>query len=154
MRDKLPWILVGILLIIILGLVYNFIIAGSVTEATDGRTAILLQPGEKDIVLTEMRAFLSTVQQINQAIADEDLDTVVTLARASGMAATERIPGPMMAKIPAEFMQLGMSTHGKFDELADLAENTDDSLEVLGELSVIMQNCVGCHAAYRLDIEP
>ena len=154
MRNKLPWILVGILLIIIAGMVYNFLIRGSVREGTDGRTAILLEAGEKDMVLGEMRDFLSTIQQLNQALAAEDLETVATVARASGMAATEMAPGPMMAKLPSAFMQLGLATHGKFDELADLAEKTDDPLEVLGELSVVMQNCVGCHAAYRLDIEP
>ncbi|HFC11231.1 MAG TPA: hypothetical protein ENJ56_00200 [Anaerolineae bacterium] len=154
MRNKLPWILVGILSLIIIGLLFNFVVRGSVVNGTDGRTAIMLETGEKDFILTEMRAFLSTVQQLNQALANEDLATAATIARASGMDAVNMAPGPMMAKLPASFMQLGLSTHGRFDDLADLAETSDSSLEVLAELSSIMQNCVGCHAAYRLDIEP
>ncbi len=75
------------------------------------------------------------------------------IAHRSGMDVVEVLPSPMLAKMPAEFLQLGFDTHGKFDDLADLAASTDDSQVVLAELGVIMQNCVGCHAAYRIDIE-
>lgn len=43
-----------------------------------------------------------------------------------------------MAKLPSAFMQLSLSIHGRFD---DLAETSDNSLEVLAELSSIIELC-------------
>ena len=44
------WLVIG-------GLVYLFFFKGSVATASDGRTAIILEQGEKDFILTEMRGF-------------------------------------------------------------------------------------------------
>ncbi len=38
----------------------------------DQRTVIELSPEHRDMVLTEMRDFLKTVQQINLALSEED----------------------------------------------------------------------------------
>jgi hypothetical protein len=37
---------------------YKFIVTGSTATGADGRTAILLEPGERALVLREMRGFL------------------------------------------------------------------------------------------------
>lgn len=132
---------------------YKFIIEGSVEEANDGRTAILLTNGERDFVLGEMRGFLEAVQGIVAATGEADFTTVSGLATAVGSAAIGGETAALMGKLPIEFKTLGMATHGLFDDLAATAD-TQDSSAVIAELGVLMQNCTGCHAGYRFDIEP
>ena len=84
-----------ILLSIITAGFYKFIIQGSTTESSDGRTTILLDDSERNLVLTEMRAFLSSVQQINQGIAADDMELVAEHARKSGKAAQAGMPGTL-----------------------------------------------------------
>ena len=140
-----------ILLLVIGGGVYKFMFQGSVIESSDGRMAILLTPGERDMVLGEMRSFLASVQQITQAISEQELDTVVEAAKASGMAAQGAVPGSLIGKLPLEFKKLGFDTHSKFDQLAMDTQDLGDGNHALAGLATLMQNCVACHAAYRIE---
>ncbi len=65
---------------------YKFIFAGATEIADDGHTAIMLQAGERDFLLSEMRVFLETTQGIVSAIAEDDMARVATLSTAVGMA--------------------------------------------------------------------
>ena len=141
-----------ILLSIIAAGFYKFIIQGSVTESTDGRTEILLNDDERNLVLAEMRAFLSSVQQINQGISVDNMGLVVESARKSGKAAQTGMPGTLVGKLPLAFKKLGGDTHKKFDELAMDAEDLGDRDHALKQLSTLMQNCVSCHATYRFSL--
>lgn len=141
-----------ILLSIITAGFYKFIIQGSTTESSDGRTTILLDDSERNLVLTEMRAFLSSVQQINQGIAADDMELVAEHARKSGKAAQVGMPGALAGKLPLPFKKLGGDTHAKFDQLAMDAEDLGDRDQALEQLSALMQNCVSCHTTYRIDI--
>jgi len=67
-------------------------------------------------------------------------------------AAQSAVPGTLIGKLPIEFKKLGFDTHLKFDQLALNAEDFGDNNQVLIQLSNLMQNCVACHAAYRIDI--
>ena len=145
-------LIIVLLLLIIGGGIYKFVFQGSVIEAPDGRIAIQLTTAERSIVLGEMRAFLESVQQITQAVTESNMAVVVTSARAVGMAAQEGVPGTLVGKLPMEFKKLGFDTHTKFDQLALNAEDFGDDNQVLVQLSELMQNCIGCHAAYRFDI--
>ena len=143
---------IALLLVIIAGGVYKFIFQGSVTESSDGRIAIQLNANERDLVLEEMRAFLESVQQITKAVTENDMKIVSENARKVGKAAQAAVPGTLIGKLPIDFKTLGFDTHSKFDQLALNAEDFGDSSQVLIQLSELMQNCVGCHAAYRIDI--
>ena len=151
---KLSLLLNVVLLAVIAFGAYKFIVEGNVEEADDGRTAIMLEPGERDLVLGEMRTFLEAVQGIVAAIAVEDLATVATLSTPVGMVATEGEAASLMGKLPLEFKLLGMATHGLFDDLALEATSTGDGQAVTASLGVLMENCTGCHAGYRFDVEP
>ena len=142
--------IVLILLAVIGGGAYKFLVQGSVTQSSDGRVAILLNPGERDMVLAEMRAFLDSVQQINAGIAADDMDKVVAAAQTVGRAAQGAVPASLVGKLPLEFKKLGFDTHSKFDQLAMNTTDLGDGGAALGELATLMQNCVACHAAYRL----
>jgi len=149
--NKKCWLIISVLLLIILGGAYKFLIQGSVSESTDGRMAIQVNAGERDLILTEMRAFLISVQQITQAISKDDMQLLADSARKVGKAAQGEVPGTLIGKLPIEFKKLGFATHSKFDQIALDAESLGDSAYALQQLSELMQNCVACHAAYRLD---
>lgn len=148
---KICWSLVILLVLVTGGMAYKFIIQGSVEQGSDGRSAIQLSPAEKDMVLAEMRAFLQAVQSITVGLSSNDMENVVKSARSVGMAAQQGVPGSLVGKLPLAFKKLGFDTHTKFDTLALNAEQFGDPADTLKELSILMENCVGCHAGYRLD---
>jgi len=150
--NKKCFAMIALLLLVIVGGVYKFIFQGSVTESTDGRFLIQLSAGERDLVLEEMRAFLDSVQKITKAATENDMKMVAESARKVGKAAQAAVPGTLVGKLPIAFKKLGFDTHIKFDELALNAEDFGDSNQVLIQLSNLMQNCVACHATYRIDI--
>lgn len=131
-------------------LVYTFILSGSTTEVTDQRTAILLNEGERELVLGEMRMFLSSTQQIVAGIDAGDLSQVAKAARAVGKRAAQGVPGSLMGKLPMEFKQLGMATHAAFDQLAMDAEQIEDPEHAMAQLGTLLKNCVVCHAAFQI----
>ena len=148
---KICWIMLAVLVLVTGGMAYKFIIQGSVEQGSDGRSAIQLSHGEKDMVLAEMRAFLQVVQSITVGLSSDDMENVVKSARSVGIAAQQDVPGALIGKLPLAFKKLGFDTHSKFDMLALNAEQFGDPADTLMELSVLMENCVACHAAYRID---
>ena len=136
-----------------LALVYLFVIRGQTLPAGDGRTAILLAPGERDMVLGEMRDFLIAVQGITQAIVDEDAKAAVAAARRVGAAAQQGVPPSLVGKLPIEFKRLGFDTHQRFDQLALNIETFEETGQALPELAELMGNCTACHGAYRFELE-
>ncbi len=141
-----------ILLSIIAAGFYKFILQGSTAESDDGRTAILLDASERNLVLAEMRAFLTSVQKINQGVAEDNMELVAEYARKSGKAAQGEVPDTLVGKLPLQFKKLGGDTHAKFDQLAMDADDLGDRDQALEQLSTLMENCVACHATYRIDI--
>ena len=148
---KICWLSVVILAVLLLGTVYKFVIEGSTRTSTDNRLAIQLTAGEKDLVLAEMRAFLASVQQITHGVSSKDMQLIATSARTVGLVAQQGMPGSLMGKLPLEFKQLGRNTHEQFDLLALDAEQLEDAEHSLSQLGALMQNCVACHATYRLE---
>lgn len=150
-----PCRVLNILLAIALGgLVYKFVVHGSVSPGADGRAEILLEPAERDLVLSEMRVFLESTQQILAGITEGDLERAAHHARRSGRAAQQAVPGSLMGKLPLAFKQLGLETHTGFDTLALDAEQLGDREHTLSQLTALLQNCVACHAAYRIATVP
>jgi len=149
---KFCWATVVILALISTGITYKFVFQGDVTESNDGRTAILLDKNERDLVLSEMRVFLESLQQITSGITNDDMQLVAASARKSGMAAQTEVPGSLVGKLPLSFKQLGFDTHTKFDELALDAEQLGDRDHTLSQINALLNNCVACHATYRFEI--
>lgn len=144
--------IVTVLFLVIAAGTYKFIFQGSVSEANDGRLAIQLNAGERDIVLAEMRAFLSSVQQITKGITEDDMVLVTEFAKKAGNAAQGEVPGTLVGKLPLQFKQLGSDTHKKFDQIAMDAGDLGDKNHALSQLATLMNNCVVCHAKYRIII--
>lgn len=129
-----------------------YFVRGQTEPSTDGRRAVMLSPAERDLVLGEMRNMLGSVHGIVQGVNANDLKQVATAARASGMQAAVDVNPALMAKLPLEFKELGMTVHHGFDDLATAVETGKVSRdEVLRHLGTQMSACVGCHASYRID---
>ena len=147
---KLCWTLLGVAIIAAIITITMFATGDKTGTATDGREVIWLQPHQRDLVLTEMRAFVESVRDITEALGTNDVEKFQTSALNVGLAAQQGVPLDMMKALPLPFKKLGMSTHKKFDELAAHAEQGASNEELLMELSQLMNNCVACHAAYQL----
>jgi hypothetical protein len=98
-----------------------------------------------------MRQFLSSTQLIVSGVAANDMQLVAAAARAAGMAAAEEVPERLRSRLPLDFRQIGRATHEAFDDLALNAESLGDADQVLRDLGQVMNNCVSCHATYRLE---
>ncbi len=147
------WTLAALLALVLVLMAYLFLIRGTIAPSSDGRTAVLLSQEERDLVLKEMRAFLSATQQIlAAATTGDDLKPAVQAARAVGTPAQKGIPFQLIAKLPLGFKMLGLDTHRRFDQLALDAEQFGDPQQTLQALGELLQNCVGCHAAYRIEV--
>ena len=140
---------ITLLLMIIAGGVYKFILTADASKSSDTRELIQLTAAEKDIVLTEMRIFLTSTQQIIKGISEDDMELVASQAKKSGKAAQAEIPASLAKKLPVQFKKLGSDTHMKFDQIAMDAEDLGDNEHTLSQLSVLLQNCTSCHELYR-----
>lgn len=144
------WMLLLLSVAANVGLVYQFVLSGSTAQVADQRTAILLNDSERELVLGEMRTFLSATQRIAAGISAEDMQAVAAAARSVGQAAAQAVPGSLMGKLPIEFKKLGMATHSSFDQIAMDAADLGDPAHSLGQLSVLLNNCVACHAIFQI----
>jgi hypothetical protein len=146
----LALVAIGLWLVTVAVAVVLFV-RGQTAPSTDGRQAILLAPAERDLVLAEMRTMLGAVQGVLAGANARDMKNVAAAARTSGMAAAADIEPTLMAKLPLEFKNLGISVHKSFDELAAAADAGASGEQALAHLSEVLNRCVACHAAYRLD---
>ncbi len=153
-NTTLHWIAIGILSAVLIAIGFKFIVLGSTIKADDGRTAVLLEPAERQAVLGEMRVLLEATQSIVEALANGDMATVEQSARSVGSAAIQTMDFKLRAKLPLEFKKLGFGTHYAFDEIADMAKAGKSAREVQQKLAATMNNCVACHASFQLSILP
>ncbi len=144
-------VLAALLVASVLLLAYKFLWQGETLPAGDNRQAIVLTPGERDLVLGEMRAFLQAVQQIVEAVPREDNAAIAVAARRVGAAARQEVPLSLVRKLPGPFKVLGFDTHSRFDSLALDAEQLGDPEHSLEQLAELMGNCVACHARFRIE---
>ena len=140
-----------LLLIVTGGLIYKFIFQGNVAPAGDGRLVILMPGEERDLVLAEMRSFLASVRAVAAAVEQDDAEALAKAARLSGMSAGRDMPGSLVGRLPIEFKRLGFDTHRRFDQMALDAEQMGDMQLSLQQLTQVLDNCVSCHATYRID---
>lgn len=147
-RQKIQLAIIAVLLLVIAAMAYKFIVAGSVEKAPDGRTAIVLEPGERAFVLREMRSFVAGLQQMTAALARDDMKAVAAAASGMGLHAAHSAPAAMVGKLPLEFKTLGFGVHRDFDALAADAASRGDPRHTLGQLASTLEKCVACHDAY------
>lgn len=128
-----------------------FFVVGITEPSADKRQSIVLTSDERDLILAEMRVMLSSVQGIVDGIASKKMSHVSETARRSGSAAVAQVPAGLMTKLPLSFKQLGHETHLGFDEIVVGAQSGEPGDILLTRLSTQLNNCIACHASYRLD---
>jgi hypothetical protein len=141
---KLPWFL------------FLLSIVATPAWTADGRPAGLdtridlgLTAEERADFLAEMRVMLASIQGILQGIGENDRERIAEAARQSGNRMARATPETVRAKLPQAFRDLGGPTHMMFEELAIRAE-TDDMDSLASAAAVIMNQCLGCHATFRV----
>ena len=141
---------IAVLLLIVGAMAYKFIVAGSTENGEDGRLAVVLEPGERALMLREMREFVSGLQQIAEALSRDDMQGVAKTSRSMGTAKAHDVPVTMMGKLPLEFKTIAFGVHSEFDTIAMDAEGIGMSKHTLAQLSDVLQKCVACHASFQV----
>lgn len=127
-----------------------FFVRGNTAAGTDGRTAIVLQTGERDFVMKEMRGLLAATQSILDGANQGDAQRIAKAARSAGMSAAVDANPTLMTKLPIEFKKLGMSLHRDMDDIAKAAESGTPVPELLKRTSDTLTKCVACHATWQI----
>jgi len=149
-KNRIYLATIGVLLLVIAAMIYKFVVAGSTQMGEDGRVAIILEPGERALMLREMREFVAGVQRISDALSRDDMPQVAEAARSVGSAKAHDVPVAMLGKLPLEFKTLAFGTHRGFDTIAAEAEAGATPKHALAQLSDVLQKCVACHARYQV----
>ena len=119
------------------------------------RVAVAFPPQLKREVLATMRMHLQGLARIQQAMADGQYDEAAQVASmALGMSSMHGDQASEEARyMPPGMLALGRQLHmqaGAFALAAQDATATGDSRKPQQLLGQMMQTCVDCHAAYRL----
>ncbi len=117
----------------------------------DSREVIVLDDAARAFVIREMRQNLSGLQQALTALSKDDMEGVSAALRPLGMQGMGSAPPSLMSSVPDGFKAIGMPMHMAFDAIADAAVMEDSKKDILASLGKAMQNCVACHAAYRVE---
>jgi len=126
------------------------VVSVSAQEIHDKRISLGLTAAEKAEFLSEMRQMLASVQGIVAGIGAEDRELIIKSARYSGNRMARATPDSVRQKLPQAFKELGGPTHMMFEELVVRSE-TDD-MDMLSEFtSQLMQQCLACHAMFKVD---
>lgn len=149
-KRRIYQVIIAVLLLVIATMAYKFIVAGSTEKAENRRVAIVLEPGERALMLREMRDFVGSLQAIADALSREDMKGVAKAAREMGTTRTRDVPLAMMGKLPLEFKTLALGVHHGFDTIALDAEGNGTSRHTLGQVSAVLQKCVARHASYEV----
>ena len=148
MNAKTLAIIAILLWVVGAGFAAKMFITGDTIKTDDGREAIILEAGERDFILAEMRGMLIGVQDILSAANAGNMTEVAAIAQTRGMQEARGVPVATMMKLPLPFKQLGNATHKLFDSLGQNSEMGKE--QVLEDLEGLMSNCVGCHDQYKL----
>ena len=120
-----------------------------VPAAGDARTAVIVPAAARTAVLLEMRTMLGSVNGILLAQAQGDSAGIRVAALASGKAAAA--DSALEDVLPVAWLQLALCSHRQFASRAAAASRPHAADSVIARLARLTGNCVGCHAAYRLD---
>lgn len=128
--------------------------ASAIAADKDNRQTLSLSEAQRGHVLEEMRALLSGTRNILAALATDDMASVSKYARPLGLGMAHKAEDHLKGVLPKEFMQLGMSLHQDFDQIAADAESKKDPKLTLRQLSDAMAKCVACHDTYQIRATP
>jgi cytochrome c556 len=125
------------------------------TPMADMRQDVQFPPELKAHTLANMRDHLLTLQRIQEALAKGAFDSAAELAENRlGLSSLQAHGAHEVAKfMPRGMQDIGTSMHksaSRFALEAQTAGASGDLKGPLAALATVTQQCVACHAAYRL----
>ena len=125
------------------------------TTQVDGRQLVQLPEPMRLHTIANMRDHLLALQEIDVALSRNDFDQAAKVAEGRlGMSSLELHGAAHIAPFMPQGMQdIGTQMHRAASRFAVEAQNASVSNDVrpaLAALGSVMQQCVACHAAYRL----
>lgn len=141
-----------VLWLVTMGLLAWLFVKGWTTGAVDQRTAIILAPSERDVILSEMRMLLKAVHGVVTGLGESETDWkgMQAAARSAGVGMAADVEPALMAKLPLAFKQMGMSIHRDMDALADAVIQKETPQQILQRLSSMTARCTTCHDMFQL----
>ena len=129
--------------------------AGVGAAQADARQLVTFPEPMRLHTITSMRDHLLALQEIDVALSKSDFDTAARIAEQRlGMSSLELHGAAHIAPFMPQGMQdIGTQMHRAASRFAVEAQNASVSNDVrpaLAGLGTVMQQCVACHAAYRL----
>ena len=131
--------------------------ASTLTSATaaDSRQAVELPAMMRDHMLGNMRDHLLALSEIQQALSTGQFDQAAEIAETRlGMSSTQAHGATQMAPhMPAGMRKMGMQMHRAASQFAIAAQESavdENTQRAIGHLATLTQQCVACHAAYRV----
>lgn len=120
------------------------------------RANITVTAVEHAYLLTEMNGFLKAIHDINTALAAKDFGTVAAIAEKMGpKGGNHDAVGKLVhEKMPKEWFALARPTHQNFLAIANEARSNPIVEAVLAHVAKTTQQCVACHALYKLSVAP
>ncbi len=118
----------------------------------DTRQKIKLPGMMKEHMLGNMRDHMLAIHEIQSALAKNELDKAADIAEQRiGMSSLVEHHAAMMAPyMPKNMQDIGTKMHHAASRFAMVVKE-GDALKSLDGLAKITQQCVACHAAYRLN---
>ncbi len=121
----------------------------------DERIALSLDEPARLLVLDRMRTFLVGLQDITDALTDQDMEQIAKVAESLGKKMTVNDHKVRLKdQLPEIFRKHGGSLHKNFDLMAHQARTDGATEQTLKQLSAVFAECIACHAAYRFADSP
>jgi len=136
-------------------LVLFSIILALPASASDTRIHVVFPPMMQEHMMTNMRDHLLALQTITEQLSLQQFDAAASTAEHRlGMSAMDSHGSSHMGKMmPKGMAVIGTNMHHAASRFALAAKDAeiDGGLEkAFGALSEVMQQCVACHAAYKI----
>jgi len=124
-------------------------------DDSDSRDLVTLPTMMRQHMLANMRDHLLAIGQIQDALADGRFDTAAEIAEERiGMSSLATHGAAHLAPyMPRPMQAIGMQMHRAASQFALAAQDASvdgDLARALKSLSAITQQCIACHAAYRV----
>jgi hypothetical protein len=127
----------------------------AMADSSDTRQLVELPPNMRQHMLSNMRDHLQAVSEIQQALSSGDFDKAADIAESRlGMSSLATHGASHMAAfMPDKMQNIGTQMHRSASRFAVIAQESavaGDVKPALAGLANITQNCVACHAAFRV----
>ena len=125
------------------------------TDQGDARQLVNFPEPMRVHTIANMRDHLLALQEIDMALSNSDFDKAGSIAEGRlGMSSLELHGAAHIAPyMPQGMQEIGTQMHraaSRFAVEAQTASVSNDVRPALAALGTVMQQCVACHAAYRL----